>query len=80
MFFESEVSWMWWNLGGFALTLATGFIGSIITSRGRHPSPRRTGPEILLSRRGAAPLLAWFIVIIALCALAERALSTLIAD
>ncbi len=24
MFFESSVSWMWWNLGGFALTLATG--------------------------------------------------------
>ncbi len=80
MFFESEVSWMWWNLSGFALALATGFIGSIIPSSGRSPSPRKTGPELLLSRRGAAPLLAWFIVIIALCAFAERALSILIAD
>lgn len=80
MFFEGAVSWMWWNLGGFALTLATGSLGSIIASKDRSITPPGTDPEAALPPRGTAPLLAWFIVIVAFCALAERALSILIAD
>ncbi len=80
MFFESSVSWMWWNLGGFALTLATGSLGSIIASKDRSITPSGTDPETVIPPRGTAPLLAWFIVIVAFCALAERALSVLIAD
>ncbi len=80
IFFEPSVSWMWWNLGGFALTLATGALGSFIAPGAGEPPSRAERGDTERREWSAVPLLAWFIVIVAFCACAERLLGLLMAD
>jgi len=77
-FFDTTVSWMWWNLGGFLLTLVTGALIPTLASFGRPRATRRVRAGLLPAAPGTAPLLVWFFVIVAFCAALERVLALLL--
>ncbi len=77
IFFEREVSWMWWNLLGFLATFMTGFIGTVVRQISGH-GVRTTGAVIAREKTPAAyiaVLAAWFLCIITVCALMEAYLT-----
>ncbi|MDI9426246.1 MAG: sodium/solute symporter [Spirochaetota bacterium] len=79
IFFEGTVSWMWWNLFGFALAVAPGALAPTLVSL-RRPGKRPRVEKPDLAPPGTAPLLAYFLVIVVVCAAAERLLALLIAN
>ncbi len=70
-FFQSQVSWMWWNLSGFAGCVAVAWLVSI-----PFPAPVKLSTKETRSGIGGVRLLtAWFLLILVICLLIERSLS-----
>lgn len=75
VFFEKQVSWMWWNLIGFAAAVCVGLAQGMVTGGGSAAGAVRLhGIEKRTAIRYGAMLLAWFGAIVIACAVAERLL------
>ncbi len=76
LFYEKEVSWMWWNFFGFFTTVGTGLLAGIFHGEtikldsGGIAGYIREG----FSGRYALMLAAWFVIITAFCAAVEMVL------
>jgi SSS family solute:Na+ symporter len=76
LMFEARVSWMWWNLTGFAVTLGAGAAAGQASGRSgtRKPAvPADVNRENM--RRWGPALVLWFVAIIAACAALEYLLA-----
>jgi len=67
--FESTVSWMWWNMTGFIVTLISGLIHSVIFPSDRTDKriPVFKTAFLNVNVQGVIFLFLWFILIVALC-------------
>lgn len=74
LFFEYRVSWMWWNLTGFAMTVAIGSAAGSAAPAGTARIIIPAGAERKTALRYAAALIAWFAVIVLACLAIEGAL------
>ncbi|MCP4129421.1 MAG: sodium/solute symporter [bacterium] len=79
---EFEVSWLWWNLIGFGVTLVVGTLAGLIFGlKQTRQSPPGTEPGFRFSGLvRSAPqgmvmaLIAWFVLIVGICVLIEMRL------
>ncbi len=76
IFFEKQVSWMWWNVIGFTATGCIGTVSGMFTGReGTAAVVSLRGMEKKVVFRYGAMLLVWFAAIVIACAAAERLLA-----
>ncbi|MCP4216414.1 MAG: hypothetical protein GY765_17320 [bacterium] len=73
--FESVVSWLWWNLIGFGVTLVVGTLaGLIFGSKQTRQSPPEAEPGFRFSglvrsapRGMVVALITWFVLVVGIC-------------
>ncbi|HNW27078.1 MAG TPA: sodium/solute symporter [Spirochaetota bacterium] len=78
IFFEKQVSWMWWNLTGFAAAVIVALVQGAVAGGGSSAGAvRLQGVEKKTAIRYGIMLMAWFAAIVIACAAIERLLEGL---
>jgi len=72
IFFSSQVSWMWWNCTGFAVTMGCGLLLSLKKSPARAEASLKAAPAV--PRAYVAAMLVWFGLILLFCLGLEKML------